>query len=210
MMPVNGYFHRWTEEQIEFLRKNYPGRTNKEITILFNQTFELNQTENSVTGQCKRHKIRNGIDNRFKKGQIPANKGKRMSEEQYKKCSRTMFKKGNIPKKHKQLGSESITRDGYVLLKIGEPNIWEFKHILVMQSILGRKLEQNEIVRFLDGNRQNCDPDNLYIVSKSIHSRLNIDGFKAKDRNISKAKFQNEQLKELIRKKAKNGANDNI
>lgn len=45
-------------------------------------------------------------------------------------------------------------------------------HRNVMESIVGRKLERNEIVHHIDGNRTNNDPSNLCLMTRSEHSAL--------------------------------------
>ena len=46
------------------------------------------------------------------------------------------------------------------------------KHRIVMEEILGRPLLSTEIVHHKDGNKQNNEPDNLYLFSsKAEHSR---------------------------------------
>lgn len=46
------------------------------------------------------------------------------------------------------------------------------KHRLVMEIIIGRKLDTNECVHHKDGNKLNNDPDNLEIIYRSDHSVL--------------------------------------
>lgn len=41
------------------------------------------------------------------------------------------------------------------------------EHRLVMERILGRYLEPNEVVHHIDGNRQNNAPDNLMVFAKN-------------------------------------------
>lgn len=40
-----------------------------------------------------------------------------------------------------------------------------YKHIIMMEKILGRYLKSDETVKFKDDNRFNCTPDNLYVVT---------------------------------------------
>lgn len=79
-------------------------------------------------------KITTGTGGFFQKGHVPQNKGKKMSPEQYKKCSGTMFKKGNVPKNYKPVGSKRILKEGYVEIKIADPNQWELEHRLVWEK----------------------------------------------------------------------------
>lgn len=69
--------HKFSEEQIQFIREIAPGKYTTEITEMFNKQFNL-ELKVSQIESCKRnHNIKSGIDSRFKKGNIPVNKGKR-------------------------------------------------------------------------------------------------------------------------------------
>lgn len=103
---------------------------------------------------------------RFTKGHTPANKGKKMKPEVYLKAQPTMFKKGNKPHNYMPVGSEAITKDGYVKVKIADPNKWELKHRLVWEQHNG-PIPKGYNVQFKDGNRANTCITNLYLISKS-------------------------------------------
>jgi hypothetical protein len=45
-------------------------------------------------------------------------------------------------------------------------------HRLVMESILGRKLTDDEVVHHIDGNKQNNAPENLVVLTRSEHARI--------------------------------------
>lgn len=46
------------------------------------------------------------------------------------------------------------------------------EHRVVMESIIGRRLERLEIVHHIDGNKHNNYPDNLQLMSQSEHMKL--------------------------------------
>lgn len=120
----------------------------------------------------------NHIASRFKKGHVPANKGKRMSPEQYARCAGTMFKKGNVPKCHRPVGSERVNVDGYVEVKVAEPNKWRPKHRVEWEKAYG-PIPEGCNIQFRNGNSQDIRLENLYMISKadqmgkenSIHAR---------------------------------------
>lgn len=148
--------HKFTEEQIEFIREIAPGRYSAEITEMVNNRFNLELKVSQIKTCKENHKIRSGLDCRFQKGMIPANKGKKgfMSPEQYEKCKATMFKKGQVPQNHKPVGSERIYRYGYVLVKVAEPNKWRPKH----KDIEGLK-------QYIE--KAEADANNCHILSKN-------------------------------------------
>ncbi len=158
--------HKFTDEQINFIRKIAPGRYVSEITEMFNKHFDLNLKVSQIVSCKHNHNIASGIDCRFQKGMIPANKGKKgyMSPDQYKRCATTMFKKGHMPQNHRPVGSERIDRDGYVLIKVEEPNKWKPKHRVLWENANGPIPKKHRLI-FADGNRQNITLDNLILVS---------------------------------------------
>ena len=158
--------HKFSDEQIEFIREIAPGRYAAEITEMVNKRFNLDLKVSQIESCKKNHNIMSGIDSRFKKGMIPYNKGKKgsMSPEQYEKCKATMFKKGNIPQNHRPIGSERIDRDGYTYTKVAEPNKWKLKHRLLWEEHNGPIPHKHRLI-FADGNRQNICLENLILVS---------------------------------------------
>ena len=108
----------------------------------------------------------------FKKGHMPFNKGKKMTPEIYEIASRTFFKKGNIPANHKPIGSERITKDGCIEVKTKESGRWERKHRVVWEKENG-PIPAGCNIQFKDGNPQNIDITNLYMISRSNQITLN-------------------------------------
>ena len=106
------------------------------------------------------------IATRFKAGHVPANKGKRMTSELYAKCASTMFKKGHRPQTYLPIGSEVVVADGYIKIKIADPNVWRWKHRLVWEAANG-PIPKGYNIQFKDGNRQNTTLDNLYLISRA-------------------------------------------
>lgn len=164
-------FH-WKKEHDEFIRANAPGIKRNELTQKFNEHFALNLKETQIIAYMKNHGIKNGIDCRFKKGWPSANKGRHMSQEQYERCKATMFKKGHSSRNKMAIGTEIVVRDGYVKIKVAEPDKWRFKHRLVWEENFG-KVPRGYCVTFKDGNPQNCSVDNLILMSKGENAVIN-------------------------------------
>ena len=181
---------KYTSEHIEFFRENTPGRTYKELTALFNERFGTEYSISAITSACFRYGFKNGREGyeptHFKKGHVPFNKGKKMSESMYAKCKNTMFKKGHIPKNHRPVGSERINADGYVEVKISEPNKWKMKHVVVWESVNG-PISTGSVVIFADGNKQNIKPENLLLVSRKELFVLNQKGLISDNAELTKA-----------------------
>lgn len=141
---------------------------------------------------CKRnHNIKSGIDSRFKKGNIPVNKGKKgsMSPEQYKKCQATMFKKGNIPANRRPIGSERLDKNGYILIKIQDGHKtknWTRKHRYLYEQAYGNVPKGYKVI-FADGNNRNFDLENLILVSDAEELIMNRNKLFKKDTELTKA-----------------------
>ena len=124
-----------------------------------------------------------------------------MSAETYQKVKGTMFKKSNIPKNHREVGSERITVDGYVEIKVAEPNKWKFKSRVLYEQYHDVKLTRNDVIIFLDGNKLNLDVDNLFLISRAALARFNQDKFYSDNPEITKAAALMAELKTETRKK---------
>jgi hypothetical protein len=159
---------KWTPERVRLLQELYPENRNIDIAPI------IGVTEDNVAVkafQLKLRKSRNffakyGLNTRFKKGIVPVNTGQKMSTEVYEKVKHTFFSKGNMPVNHRQVGSERVTVDGYVEVKIKEPRTWAQKHRLVWEQNHG-EIPKGFLVQFKDANRQNCDISNLYLITRN-------------------------------------------
>lgn len=168
--------HIWTEEEIEFVREVYPYHENKEISKMVKEKFGFDVSTRNLQNVRNKYKIpKKVIPNSgcYRKGDEPWNKGKRMSDEVREKVKGTWFKKGQVPKNHKPVGSTRIDRDGYKLIKIAEPNKWIVYSRYVYEKAHGEKLKKNEAIIFADGNKLNFDIDNLVKVSRANLLYLN-------------------------------------
>lgn len=182
--------HIWTKEESQFLIDNVKGISLKELTNRYNNKFNMNLTESAIANRKYKLNLQSGIaGGQFAKGHIPANKGKKMSKEQYEKSKATMFKKGSIPPNRREIGSERVDKDGYVLVKIQDGHLnknWILKHRLIYEQIHG-KIPKNHKVVFADGNKRNFDPENLLLVSYAEELIMNQRKLFKEDAELTKA-----------------------
>lgn len=167
--------HRYTDEQKNFILNNYKDIATKELTNKFNKEFATNVTTSMIRAYKKNHKLSSGLTGQFKKGHIPANKGKKMSQELYDKARATMFKKGNVSANRVPIGSERDDKDGYIQVKVQDGKLnknWKFKQVKIWEDEHG-PLPKGHIVIFLDGNNRNFDLTNLKAISKATNARMN-------------------------------------
>lgn len=185
--------HFYTAEEIEYLKEITPGRSNKEITLLFNEKFRLNLSEKAIGATRKRHGIKTETDGRFEKGHIPFNKGKKGIS--YPGMEKTQFKKGHTPKNHRPIGSERTdSKDGYLLIKVAEPNKWKAKHRVIWEEHNG-PLPKSCTIIFGDGDKRNFDLNNLILVSRRELLTLNQNDLIQKDAELTKTAVNIAKLK---------------
>lgn len=163
---------RYTDEEKEFLSSFIPGHFSHEIQRAFEEKFGHSITCSQIKCFKGNNKIRSGMDTRFKKGNVPPNKGKKMSAEQYAKASRTMFKKGNISHNYRPVGSERVNVDGYIEIKVADPNKWKLKHRVVWEESNG-KIPAGMNLVFRDNNPLNTKLDNLMLVTRAENMEMN-------------------------------------
>lgn len=159
---------KYTEEEKSFMREFIPGHSHKEIRDEFTRRFRP-ITCRQVAAYCKNNKISTGHTGRFRKGQTPWSKGKRMQTRG--RMAETQFKKGNVPHNWRPVGSERVNVDGYIEIKVSEPKKWMLKHRYVWQQHYG-EIPKGSMVIFKDGNRLNTDIDNLMLITQGINGRL--------------------------------------
>lgn len=169
------YGMKYTDEMKQFILDNYKGRYNQELADLFNQKFNTNITSRTIKSYKANNKLNSGLTGKFRKGRTPHNKGKKMPKEVYEKVKHTMFAKGNVPPNHRPVGSERISKDGYIEVKVAEPNKWRLKQRVVYEEAKGKIPEGCPII-FLDGNKRNFDINNLRCITRSELLYLNCNG----------------------------------
>ena len=98
--------------------------------------------------------------------------GHKMSPEKYEAARPTMFKKGNVPPNRAVVGTEVVTYNGFIKVKVAQPNKWVKKHVLVWEAAHG-PMPSKSCIMFLDRNRSNCDLSNLILVSKTANKIIN-------------------------------------
>lgn len=177
--PIN-----WTDEMKTFIADNYYGITTADLTERFNEHFGVQFKWTAIAEYKKRNNLKNGIDARFKKGQAPHNKGKKMPAEVYEKAKDTMFKKGNMPNNYRPVGSERISADGYIEIKVSDPNVWKLKHRVIWEEA-NEPIPENHALIFLDGNPLNCVVENLKLITRSELLAMSRYHLFAKDAEIN-------------------------
>lgn len=190
----------WSNEEIEYLRSIAKGKSRKELVSLMAEKFGEQYTLQQLKGVMWRNKIKCEYgDGRFKKGHIPHNTGTKG----VMKPNRTSFKKGCIPNNWRPIGSERITKDGYIEIKIAE-NKWRLKHRVIYEQHFG-PIPKNKNIIFADRNKRNLDIDNLLLITKGQLSVMNKNKLIYADPEKTKVGVNIASLMIAIKDKSKKG-----
>lgn len=106
----------------------------------------------------------------FKKGVEHPFRGIKKSPEARAKVEHLFFKKGNIPHNAKANGYRSIDTNGYHKIKTDKG--MEFLHRKIWEDNNG-EIPDNYLVSFKDGDRNNCNIENLVLVSRQNNMSCN-------------------------------------
>ena len=186
----------YTQEHIDFVAANIKGTSYKDLTEMFNREFKFDKSINAVVCFAKGRGLKNERDcrtktgesrpeftaTRFKPGNIPWNKGKKGV------CAgniATRFKPGHIPWNYLPVGSERVKTDGYIWVKIADPNKWRQKHILLWEAENG-PVPKGHVILFSDQDPRNLSLENLLLVSSAERCIINRWGLASKDAALTR------------------------
>ena len=168
---------RFTRAELAKIERWYPDKPTKWIAQRLGRSVEsvyrvayklgVKKSEAYMEGEMIRQgeKLKVvGVKGRFVKGQSPANKGKKLPAHVIEAIRPTMFKKGQKAINEKWDGHERVNIDGYVEIRVAK-NKYVHKHRHVWQQA-GREVPKGCVVTFKDGNKLNCDLDNLTLTTR--------------------------------------------
>jgi hypothetical protein len=216
----------WSAAERKLVRKLYPNRPTKEIAEALGRTVRsvyqaadklgLKKTEDflrSEEAHCRLQKgSRIGEAFQFKKGQVPANKGLRRPGWHAGRMRETQFKKGQrsgvAAKRWRPIGTILADPEGFLRIKVRErtsyaeepgwhPNVWPLLSHQVWEKHKG-PIPPKHMVIFKDGDRNNCEIENLDCISMAENARRNR-MWNILPRELAEAIHLNGQLKRRIR-----------
>jgi hypothetical protein len=168
----------FTDDQVAWLHQN-AGLSRAEVEGAFLAVFpDSSITTAQIISWRKNHKVTTGRNGRFEKGHVPWTKGRKLPFNA--SSASTMFKAGTKPHNARQIGYETVNRDGYVLICVDRPNPFRpalkthmaFKHRERWEAKNG-PVPKGMALKCLDGDKTNCDPSNWEAVPKGLLPRLN-------------------------------------
>lgn len=137
----------WSLKEKELLKSLYPTLSNIELAQIFDRSVS------SIQHKAKLLKLKKLDSTLFD--------------------SRSKARRGKLSSNWK--GGRKITKKGYVqILKKGYPgtdkNGYIFEHRYVMEKHLGRRLDVNEVVHHINGNKQDNRIENLKVMERGRHT----------------------------------------
>lgn len=175
---------KYPEEVRQFIFDNYVGTSYKDMSRMIKEKFDFDLTPKQIKGFYGNHRLVNGRTGQFVKGQIPPNKGKKLTPEQYEKAKKGFFKPGSKPHNADPVGTIVKRYDGYYQIKVEEPNKWKLCQIYEYEKAYG-KIPEGFVLCFKDGDRGNYHIDNLQLVSKAENAVLNAFNLRFSDPELT-------------------------
>ena len=190
MMKNKRSYHNYTLADIQYIQANYAEVSAQEIANHIGVTkrgiyaiarklglYKSKEYVARVSRERAMDPSHGGVATRYQPGHVPFTKGRRQEDyctpEAIARSARTRFKVGNKPKNWRPIGSERVTVDGYCEIKVEEGlRGWRLKHRIEWEKHHG-KVPKGYRLSFRDGDKQNCDIGNLYLVSVADVMRNN-------------------------------------
>lgn len=218
---------RWTTEMDDYFRWVVPGRSEAEISDLFEARFGIRLSSPKIGNRKTHLGIKSEtIGGRFEKGLTPFNKGKTwvelgMTPEKCANMLATCYKAGNEPVNGEKVpvGTERITKDGYVQVKVkrfsdkpGANNCWKMKHHIAWEDASGRSVPPSSVIVFADRDKHNFSADNLVCIPRSLWAIISHESIGYYDReslgvaiSVAKIKQAASKAKHHIKEVKHNG-----
>lgn len=212
------YQKRWPQGMYEYIRDNSWGVSSEEMAKRVNEKFGTDFTNQRMKVFRQRAGIKSGVTGWFQRGHPPGNKGKTIDEymtpETCAKVRATAFQKGNVPANWLPIGTERITKGRYRIVKVQDEgelwDRWKLVHRLVWEKTNG-PVPEDCCICFKDGNRLNCDLDNLVLIKRSELATMIKKGYLSEDPDVTMAGLAVVKLMAKAKeKRKKDGDRDQI
>ncbi len=171
----------WTDDELAILRARYPHERGEVVAKAVGRTLAQTYSKANALGigktpeflaseaACRLRRGDNiGAAYRFKKGQVPPNKGMRGFHAPG--SEKGWFGKGSKPHNWVPVGSHRLSKEGYLCRKMTDtgypPRDWVAVHRLVWIEHHG-EIPPGHHIRFKDGNKTNVVIENLECITRA-------------------------------------------
>lgn len=186
-----GNHRAFTPAQLATMRKFFPFRSSADVAAMVGRERGPVERKAHKLGlrkdpaylerclrECGRHVNESGKANRFPKGHVPANKGKRRPGWNVGRMKETQFVKGRQPANTLPVGTVKANADGYLRIKVyakangrgANDKAWEFVHVRVWTAAHG-PVPRGHRIWWKDRNHANCALENLELLSDAEHMK---------------------------------------
>ncbi len=181
------HYHRWTDEQVATLRQLYPTHTGQQIADVLG--LQLKQVYSKAFGlglkkpgdwiaERTRRLMADpnhpGRRTQWAPGHVPHNKGKPHPAKG--RSVKTQFKPGRVPHTWRPIGTERVSKEGYLQRKIADTGVTLRDYVPVHHLVWrmhGRTIPPQHALVFRDGDKRNFDINNLELVHRAELMRRN-------------------------------------
>lgn len=168
---------------MDYLRRIYPEMSNEEVAMWLHRSKRSVSSKANALGLYKTpefydKQMRKG---QFVKGQVPFNKGIPqkywMSPEGAKRSGRGHFPSGTPrddnpnSRQNKPIGHETVGKDGYIYVITEKGRVPKHRHVWEQAN---GPIPPNHCIKFKDGDRTNCNIDNLYLATRAENCRIMV------------------------------------
>ena len=169
----------------DIIRQRYPFEPTKKIAddlglsegSVYNRAYAMGIKKDPVYLRSTQYPpgYLGGKATQFQKGQVPPNKGQKMSKDVYEKVEKTMFKKGNKPMNTQPIGTIHQRKDTggkmYLYIKLADSK-WQLLNRYTWEQHNG-PIPKGMVVVYKDGNYLNNDINNLIMITKKENMARN-------------------------------------
>lgn len=186
--PAPTQRRKWTKDDEQLLTLLFPNTPMRQLVERFQRHeraiygkaygLGLKRSEEYLQSEASGRMLKGdgrGGKTRFQKGHCTWNKGL-LGWAAGGRAVETQFKAGEKPHSWKPIGSERITKDGYLQRKVTDtgypPRDWVGVHHLLWIEHHG-EIPKGFIVVFKDNNKKNVQIDNLELISRAENIQRN-------------------------------------
>ena len=182
----------WTKDEDDLLRRRYPHESTDSIAAdmgrskssIYARVASLGlHKSDSFMAQKRTESVQKlnemGAKHRFQAGLVPWNAGRRFVPGG--RSIETRFKQGQKPHTWRPIGTERLTKEGYLERKVMDTcvtkNDYKPVHHIVWEEA-GREIPPGHVLAFKDGNKRNFALENLELLTrKQLMARNTIHNY---------------------------------